>query len=184
MDLVTSLVVLATEEGGSGGALQVVLPETAELVWGLIGFAVLMAFVVWKVWPTLNQMLEERQQAIQGKLEEAEQIRTEAEELRRTYNERLRDARSRADEIVEEARGDAERVREQKVAEAEDEARSIRERAREDAEAERARVVQQLRSQVADLSVDLAGAIVHRELDEDQHRSLVDEYIEQLSSMN
>lgn len=183
MDAVTSLVVLAAEEGG-GGALQVVLPETAELVWGLVGFAALMAFVVWKVWPTLNQMLEERQQAIQGKLEEAEQIRTEAEELRRSYSDRLRDARGKADELIEEARADAERIREQKVAEAEEEAQSIRERAAEDAEAERTRVVQQLRSQVAALSVDLAGAIVHRELDEDRHRSLVDEYIDQLSSMN
>ena len=183
MDAVTGMVLLATEEGGASG-IDLVLPDMAELIWGLVGFVILFAFVVWKVWPTLNQMLEERQQAIQGKLEEAEQIRTEAEELRRTYNERLRDARSRADEIVEEARADAERVREQKVAEAEEEAQAIRERAREDAEAERARVVQQLRSQVADLSVDLAGAIVHRELDEDQHRSLVDDYIDQLSSMN
>jgi F-type H+-transporting ATPase subunit b len=177
------MVLLATEDGEASG-IDLVLPDMAELIWGLVGFVLHFAFVVWKVWPTLTQMLEERQQAIQGKLEEAEQIRTEAEELRRTYNERLRDARSKADEIVEEARADAERVREQKVAEAEEEAQAIRERAREDAEAERARVVQQLRSQVADLSVDLAGAIVHRELDEDQHRSLVDEYIEQLSSMN
>jgi F-type H+-transporting ATPase subunit b len=183
MDAVTSLVVLAAEEG-EGGALQVVLPETAELVWGLIGFAALMAFVFWKVWPTLNQMLEERQQAVQGKLEQAEQIRVEAEELRRSYQERLREARSRADELVEQARADAERVREQKVAEAEEEAQAIGQRAREDAEAERSRLVQQLRSQVAALSVDLAGAIVHRELDEDRHRSLVDEYIDQLSSMN
>lgn len=183
MDAVTSLVVLATEEDG-GGALQVVLPETAELVWGLVGFAALMAFVFWKVWPTLNQMLEERQQAVQGKLEQAEQIRVEAEELRRSYQARMQDARSRADELIDQARADAERVREQKVAEAEEEAQAIRQRAREDAEAERSRVVQQLRSQVAALSVDLAGAIVHRELDEDGHRSLVDEYIDQLSSLN
>jgi F0F1-type ATP synthase membrane subunit b/b' len=37
---------------------------------------------------------------------------------------------------------------------------------------------------VAALSVDLAGRIVHRELDEEQHRTLVDEYIDQLSRMN
>lgn len=183
MDAVTTTVLLAAEESG-GGALQVVLPETAELIWGLVGFAALMAFVMWKVWPTLNQMLEERQQAIQGKLEEAEEIRTEAEELRRQYREQLRDARTRADEIVDAARSDAERVREQKVAEAEEEAQAVRQRARDDAEAERQRLVQQLRTQVAGLSVDLAGAIVHREIDEAQHRTLVDEYIDQLSSMN
>ena len=91
--------------------LGLVLPDVAELVWGLVGFLILFAFVVWKVWPTLNSMLEERQQAIQGKLEEAEQIRTEAEELRRQYAEQLRDARNRADQIIEEARSDAEPAR-------------------------------------------------------------------------
>ena len=53
----------------------------------------------------------------------------------------------------------------------------------EDAEAERNRVVQDLRNQVAALSVDLAGRIVERELDEERHRDLVDSYIDNLSSV-
>lgn len=180
--MTTSLVILATE-GGGDESLQL-LPETAELIWGVVGFALLLG-VLWRfALPSLNQMLEERQAAIQGKLTEAEEIRIEAEELRRKYSEQLRDARSKADEIVEDAKSDAERIREQKVSEAESEAQSIRERAREDAEAERGRLVQQLRGQVAALSVDLAGKIVHRELDEEQHSSLVDDYIDRLSSMN
>lgn len=179
--MTTSLVILATEGGDE--SLQLV-PETAELIWGVVAFALLLV-VLWRfALPSLNKMLEERQQAIQGKLTEAEEIRTEAEELRRKYSEQLRDARSKANEIVEEAKSDAERIREQKVSDAESEAQSIRERAREDAEAERGRLVQQLRGQVAALSVDLAGKIVHRELDEEQHSSLVDDYIDRLSSMN
>lgn len=180
--MTTRLVTLATEGGGDAD-LQL-LPETAELVWGVVAFGLLL-IVLWRfALPSLNKMLEERQQAIQGKLTEAEEIRTEAEELRRRYQEQLRDARGRADEIVDEAKADAERIREQKVSDAESEAQSIRERAREDAEAERTRLVQQLRGQVAALSVDLAGKIVHRELDEAQHESLVDDYIDRLSSMN
>ncbi|CAN5824221.1 F0F1 ATP synthase subunit B [soil metagenome] len=179
--MTTSLVILATEGGDE--SLQL-LPETAELIWGVVAFALLLG-VLWRfALPSLNTMLEERQKAIQGKLTEAEEIRTEAEELRRKYQEQLKDARSKANEIVEEAKSDAERVREQKVSEAESEAQSIRDRAREDAEAERGRLVQQLRGQVAALSVDLAGKIVHRELDEEQHSSLVDDYIDRLSSMN
>lgn len=177
-----SLVILAAENGADE-SLQL-LPETAELIWGIVAFALLFALLARVALPQLNTMLEDRRQAIQGKLEEAEQIRTEAEELRRQYQEQLRDARNRANEIVEEARADAERVRDQRIRDAENEAQAIRERAREDAGAERARLVQQLRSQVATLSVDLAGRIVHRELDEEQHRSLVDDYIEQLSTMN
>lgn len=183
MDAVTTAVLLAAEEGGASG-VDLVLPETAELIWGLVGFVLLFGLVGRRIWPTINQMLEERQRAIQGKLEEAEEIRNEAEELRRQYREQLREARARADEIVSDARAEAERVREQKVSDAEEEGQAIRQRARDDAEAERARLVQQLRTQVASLSVDLAGRIVHRELDPDQHRTLVDEYIDQLSAMN
>jgi F-type H+-transporting ATPase subunit b len=179
---VTSLVVLATEEGVDP-QLQL-FPETPELIWGIVAFALLFLLLSRFALPSMNRMLEERRARIQGQLEEAEDIKVEAEELRRQYEQQLRDARAEANAIIERARGDAEQVRETKVAEAEEEAESIRQRARADAEAERARLVQQLRTQVAALSVDLAGRIVHRELDEEQHRTLVDEYIDQLSSMN
>lgn len=175
--------IILAAESGADGELQL-LPETAELVWGAVAFGLLF-LIIWRfALPSLNTMLDERQAAIQGKLEEAEEIRTEAEQMRRQYTEQLQNARTRAEQILDEARSEADQMRDRKVAEAEDEAQSIRQRAREDAEAERGRLVQQLRSQVAALSVDLAGAIVHRELDAEQHRSLVDDYIEQLSSMN
>lgn len=179
---VTSLVVLATEEGVDP-QLQL-LPETAELIWGIVAFVLLFLLLSRFALPSMNRMLEDRRARIQGQLEEAEAIKVEAEELRRQYEQQLKDARAEANAIIDRARGDAEQVRESKIAEAEEEAESIRQRARTDAEAERARLVQQLRTQVAALSVDLAGRIVHRELDEEQHRTLVDEYIDQLSSMN
>ena len=180
--MATRLLLLATEEGADQ-SLQL-LPETAELIWGVVAFVLLFLLLSRYALPAMNKMLDERRARIQGQLEEAEQIRHEAEELRRRYQAQLKDARSKANEIVEQARSDAERVREQKLREADEEAQSIRQRARDDAEAERSRLVQQLRSQVAALSVDLAGRIVHRELDEEQHRTLVDEYIDQLSHMN
>jgi F-type H+-transporting ATPase subunit b len=179
---VTSLVVLATEEGVDP-QLQL-FPDTAELIWGIVAFVLLFLLLARFALPSMNRMLEERRARIQGQLEEAEAIKVEAEELRRQYQQQLRDARAEANAIIDRARSDAEQVRESKIAEADEEADGIRQRARADAEAERARLVQQLRTQVAALSVDLAGRIVHRELDEDQHRTLVDEYIDQLSSMN
>jgi F-type H+-transporting ATPase subunit b len=180
--MASRLLILATAEGGEE-SLQL-FPETAELIWGAVAFTLLFLLLARFALPAMNRMLEERRARIQGQLEEAEQIRHEAEGLRRQYQEQLKEARSRANELVEQARADAERVREQKVREADEEAQAIRQRARDDSEAERSRLVQQLRTQVAALSVDLAGRIVHRELDEEQHRTLVDEYIDQLSRMN
>lgn len=184
--------VLATQGGGGGASgggegtsgLELVLPDVAEMVWGTVGFAILMAVMFWKVFPALNAMLEERRSKIQGRLEEAESVRAEAERLRSEYRRRLDDARGEADAIIAEAREEGERQRSQIVERAQQEAEQIKERATGDMEAERNRVVQSLRGQFATLSVELAGKIVERELDTDRHRELVDSYIEQLSGMN
>jgi F-type H+-transporting ATPase subunit b len=160
------------------------LPDFAELLWGAVAFALLMAFLFRFVFPRFRQTLDERSARIQGQIEEAEAVRGEAEQLRKQYEEQLADARSEASSIVEEARQQAERLRQDVLARAEEEAQQIVARAREEAEADRGRLVQELRSQVATLSVELASRIVQRELDEAQHRELVDQYINELSGMN
>lgn len=173
-------IVLAAEGGGA----QVLLPEMPELIWGLVGFAILMAIMVRKVFPMLNEALENRQQAIQGRLEQAEAARQEGERLRREYEEQLEGARERANEIIDQARTQAERLREELVKRAEEEARQIVERARADQQAERNRLIQDLRAQVAQLSLTIASKIVQEELDRGRHAELVDQYINELSSLN
>lgn len=178
-----TLIVLAVEGSGEDPA-RLLLPEQAELIWGLVGFALLMVVMVRKVFPALNRTLEARQQAIQGQLEHAESERQEAEGLRREYEEKLAEARERANEIVDAARKQAEGLRADLVGRAEEEARQIVERARADQQAERSRLIQELRGQVADLSLTIASKIVKQELDGGRHADLVDDYINELSSMN
>jgi F-type H+-transporting ATPase subunit b len=179
MEPLLATVVLAQENGD----LQL-LPDAAELIWGAVAFTILMAFMGWKVFPRLNATLDERAAKIQGQIEDAEAVRGEAEQLRRQYEEQLAGAKEEAQRITEEAREQAERIKSDARAEAERESQQLLARAREEAEAERNRVVQDLRGQVATLSVELAGRIVQRELDEERHRELVDAYISELSSMN
>lgn len=180
----TSLIILAAEGGEEASGAELLLPDLPELIWGLVAFLILLFFMSKWVFPRANTMLDERRARIQGQLEQAEATRQEAEQLRTQYAEQLADARREADRIRDEAREDAERIRSERVAAAEDEAASIRTAAREEAQAERGRVIADLRSQVAAISVDLAGKIVQRELDADRHRDLVDRYINELSSLN
>jgi F-type H+-transporting ATPase subunit b len=182
MTAFAQILVLATEAGGEED-LQL-LPAPAELIWGLVSFAILFFFMSRLAFPRINAMLDERTARIQGQIEEAESQRQEAERLRRQYEEQLAGARNQAGEIIEEARRDAERVRGDLVSRAEQEAEQIVSRARDDAEASRARVVADLRNQVALTSVELAGRIVQRELDPERHRELVNTYIDELSGLN
>ncbi len=173
---------LAVQEGADSG-IQL-LPEWPELIWGLVAFVLLFSFLAWKVFPALNKMLEERAAAIQGQMSEAEAVRAQAEEQRRQFEAQLADSRAEANRLVEEARAQAERVRADVLAKAEEEAAQIKARALEEVAAERGRLVQELRGQVAAISVELASKIVQRELDEEQHRGLVDQYINELSGLN
>ncbi|HUH07748.1 MAG TPA: F0F1 ATP synthase subunit B [Egibacteraceae bacterium] len=182
--LAAAQILLATEAGEAPAGYEVILPAWAELVWGAVGFAILFWILNKVAFPKMNEMLAARADKIQGQIEAAEAARSEAELVRRRYEEQLADARGEANRIVEAAKEQAERLRADLVAKAEEDAAQIRARASEDIDAERTRLVQELRSQVAVLSVELAGKIVHRELDAEQHRELVDTYIDELARMS
>ena len=178
------LLILAAESGEGDGALGVILPAAAELVYGFVAFVIVFLILRKVAFPRLNTMLDERSAAIQGKMEEADARLNEAEQAKRDYEASISDARGEAARIVDEAKSQAEQVRANLVQQAEEEAAAIRERARADAAAERERTLSELRSEVGRLSVELASKIVGKELDANTHQALVDDYIRNLSSSN
>jgi F-type H+-transporting ATPase subunit b len=180
--LLANSIILAVADD-EGGGIQL-FPDPSELIMGTIAFLLLTALMIKYVFPKANQAFEDRAAAIQGKMEEADAKLTEAEETKRTYEAGIADARGEADRIIEEARANAETVRADVIAKAEAEAAAIVERAQTEVAGERDRVVQDLRAQVGAISVELAARIVERELDPQTHQSLVDEYIQRLSSQN
>lgn len=172
-------VIAAEEESG----VALLLPDTAELIGGIIAFG-LVFFFMWKwAFPAINRMLEQRQAAIGGQIEDAEKAKAEAEKLLADYKAQLAEARAEGNRIIEEARAAAEKARADIVAKAEAEAEQIRSKAREDAAQERVRALSQAREQVGDISVDLAGRLVGASLDADAHRELIERYLSQLEKL-
>ncbi len=178
----TNLLILAAE--GEADGLELILPAAAELVWGALAFLGVYLIIRRFAMPNLNSMLDERRSAIQGKMEEAESMRAEAEQAKAEYEESIADAKGEANRIREEARADAGRIREDLIEQAEADAATVRERAQADAAAERERTLQELRSEVGTMSVALASKIVEKEIDPATHRELVDSYINNLSGNN
>jgi len=176
--MLTTTVLAAEQEG------IVLLPDTPELIWGLVAFLLLMLVMMKFVFPKLNQTLSERGALIQGKMEEADSKLAAADETRERYEASLADARGEANRIVEEARAAGETVRDEIISKAQADADALMDRARADVAAERERALSELRAQVGAISVELAGRIVEKELDASTHESLVDEYIQRLSSTN
>jgi F-type H+-transporting ATPase subunit b len=183
MQFLTTLAVLAQEEEESSSNVDLVLPETAELMAGIIAFSIVF-FFIWKwAWPTINKTLEQRQAAMTGKIEEADRTKAEAESLLADYKSQLSEAKTEGNRIIEDARVTAEQMKSDLLFKAEREADNIRVKAREDAASEKSRALADARSQVGDISVDLAGKIVGESLDAEAHQALIDRYLADLESL-
>jgi F-type H+-transporting ATPase subunit b len=177
-----NLLILAAEEEPSG--LDLILPATDELVWGTICFALVAFFMMKIAIPKIKAGLDAREKAIQDEKEGAESAKAEATKLQDEYSQKLAEAKTEANRITEEARASAEEVRKDLIAKAEKEAQAIVARASEQIEAERNRTMQELKTQVAEISVGLAEKVVGRSLDRTAQAQLIDDYIAEVGAMN
>ena len=192
MRLINAAAVWAQEhapEGTEHGAeepssLDLILPAVPELIWGTVCFAIVLFVLTKKAFPAIRKSVEAREQRIQADLESAERAKAEAQAEQEEYRRQIADARGEANRIIEEARQSAERVRADLIAKAETDAAQVVARAQEQLTAERNRTVQELQSQVAQLSIELAEKVVNRSLDRDVHRELVDAYIKEVGGMS
>jgi F-type H+-transporting ATPase subunit b len=159
-------------------------PDNNEIIWGVLAFLVLLG-LMWK-WgvPAVKNMEKAREDRIRNDLEGAEKARNEAEQEKATYMASLADARNEAGRIIDEARQSAETVRADIVARAESDANEIRARAQADIANQTQQAMTQLRSDVASLSIDLAGRVVEKNLDDATNRQLVDNFIDQVGRSN
>jgi F-type H+-transporting ATPase subunit b len=183
-------VVLGQEEQGPETEAEAaeehnpLLPEIDELIPGALAFLLVFLVLARYAFPRLNQGMKARTDKIQGDLERAERSREEAESLLARYEEQLREARSEAGRIIDEARKTAESLRRDLMARAEDESRQVVERAQEEVRAERDRAFQDLRRQVGEISVELAARVVGESLDRDRQLRLVEGYIDEVAGMS
>jgi F-type H+-transporting ATPase subunit b len=182
MHLLFALVVLA-QEGEESSGLDMILPDPAELVAGILAFAIVF-FFVWK-WalPTINKTLEARQQAISGELAAAETAKHDAETLLADYKSQLAEAKTEGNKIIEEARTQAEQLKTDTVARANDEAGQIVAKARDEAETEKERALADARRQVGEISIGLAEKIVGESLDGKVQKDLVERYLTDLERL-
>ena len=179
----STVLILAQEETEEGSNIALVLPDSYELVAGIIAFGIVF-FFVWKwAFPAINRSLENRQQAIGGQLKEAEATKLEAQSLLDDYRAQLAAAKGEANRIVEEARARGDAVRADLVSKSEAEATEIVAKARADATNEKARALQEARQEVADLSIDLAEKVVGESLDREAQYGLIERYLADLERM-
>jgi F-type H+-transporting ATPase subunit b len=174
------------EDGGTVDDCQeapnALLPEINELIWGAIGFGVVF-FFMWRFGlPQIRQAMNNRTEKIRGDLQAAEDQCQQAETLLGEYRSQLNDARSEAGRIIEEARQAADQIKRDQEARLQAELAEIRSRAVADIDTAKAQAMTELRTEVAQLAIGAAEAVVKRNLDAATQTQLVEDYINQVAA--
>jgi F-type H+-transporting ATPase subunit b len=167
---------IAAESSGN----FLVSPNVGLMIWTLVVFGLTM-LLLWKVaFPRIAEALDKRQRAIEDSIDAAERTRREADQLLADYRERLAEARGQADDIVTRARRTAEKAEAETIAEARRKREEMMEQTRRDIEAETRRAIQQIRAEVADLTVLATEKVTRKSLDSDDQKRLVEEALSEL----
>src|SRR5688572_1394146 len=178
----TTGVVLAAESAGGeeeGGSF-LVTPGIGLMIWTLVVFGLTM-LLLWKVaFPRIGEALDRRQRAIEDSIDTAERTRREAEQLLAEYRERLTEARHQADEIVARARKAGEQQEADAVVKAKERREELLAQARRDIETETRRAIQEIRAEVADLTVMATEKVTRKTLTSADQRRLVEEALSEL----
>jgi F-type H+-transporting ATPase subunit b len=157
-----------------------ITPNVGLMIWTLLLFGLSM-WILWKVaFPRISEALDRRQHAIEESIEHAERVRKEADDLLAEYRARLREAREQAQEIVERSRKTAEAREREALAEAQQQRERMMEQTRHDIEAETRRAIQQIRREVADLTVQATEKVTRKVLDDADQRRLVEDALSEL----
>jgi F-type H+-transporting ATPase subunit b len=157
-----------------------ITPNVGLMIWTLLLFGISLYVLAKLAFPRISEALDRRQKAIEDSIDHAEQIRHEADQVLAEYRERLKEARGQADEIVQRARKTAETHER----EADESAKARRERmmeqTRRDIEAETQRAIQEIRHEVADLTVMATEKVTRKTLTDDDQRRLVEDALSEL----
>lgn len=146
-------------------------------LFSLIIFLILI-FVLYRfAWKPIAEGLDKREKGIADNIENARVAREQAEANLRQYEAQLAGAHAEREAIIKEARVEAEAAKSRILAEAQAEAQRERDRAMADIEAARNQVVRELAEKSVDSAVTLAGNIVGRSLQKDDHAKLIEDSI-------
>ena len=150
-----------------------------RLLWQTINFLILLFLLQRLLFKPVLRLMDQRQERIRQSVDEADRMRQFAEETKRQTEALLDDARRQANEIIEGSRRMAEQYEASEKDRARHEAELLIERAKDEITLERDRAVADVRQQAVDLAILAAGKVIEQQLNVDQHRQLVTQFLAQ-----
>lgn len=160
--------------------MKSVLPDA---IWVLVIFLILLAILYPTAWKNVMAGLKAREERIRKDIADAELARQKAEATLRDYNAQLAEAEGRVRDMLDKARGDAEKIGTNLRLQAQKEVEEIKDRANREIEDTKRQALGEIYEQTADLATMVAEKILRRNLTTEDNRELVNQSLEQLATV-
>ncbi len=161
--------------------MELVTPDVGLLFWMLVSFTLLLIILKKFAWKPILNSLREREESISEALSTAEKARAEMEKLKTDNEAIIREARIEKEKILKEAREIKNQIVDKAKQEATQEAHKIIEVARLNIRQEKAMALDEIKKQVAELSVDIAEKILREKLSADsEQKKMIEKYLEDI----
>ena len=125
----------------------------------------------------IKQVIADRKAKADSEIADAQKLRTEAEAMKAEYEQNLQNARTEANQIVATAQKTATARSEEIVGEARAQAAALKQKAEADIAQERKKAVNEVKDEIGGIAMEIASKVVEREIREEDHRDLIDEFI-------
>ena len=147
------------------------------IVFQICNLLILCALIRKFLWKRVMAVLDARKQEIDGLYDAAGKDRDEAAQMKQEYTARMAGAREEADKLVRNAVDTAHNRGDAIVKEAQAEAAHMKQKAENEIEQEKRKAYSELMGEISGMAADIAGRMVEREINAEDHRELVEEFI-------
>ena len=125
----------------------------------------------------INAMLEKRKAMADAQIQDAVKANEEAQAMKQEYEQSMEEAKARANEIVTQAQRTATLQSEEMLKEAGRQATAMKEMAEADIAQERRKAVNDIKDEIGGMAMEIAGKVIEREIREEDHAKLIEEFI-------
>lgn len=122
-------------------------------------------------------MLEKRRAKADAQIQDAVKAKDEALAMKEEYEKNMQDAKNKANEILTTAQKTAAVQSEEMLKDAALQAAAMKEKAEADIAQEKRKAVNEIKGEIGGMAMEIAGKVIEREISEEDHAKLIDEFI-------
>lgn len=157
------------------------IPDIGTIFWTTIIFALTVFLLAKYAWKPLIGIVQEREKSIDAALKAAESAQSKVSNLRNEQERITRQTQLHKEQIISEANEQRDKIVAEAKTQAEIQTQKMIDEARVAIDREREAALLEMKTQITNLSIDIATKIIHSELEDKQkHRKMIENLIDQI----